>query len=1417
VDGFRASHAVVIGIDAYGNGIPPLRTAVNDARRIVRLLESGSGYSVRLLDEDVTLGRLRALFGECLPSTIEADDRLLVYFAGHGIAMDGDDGPAGYLVPQDARPDDRRTLLPMTELSGWLDRLPCRHLLLVLDCCFAGAFRWSSTRHVGAGPEVLHKERYDRYIRDPAWQVITSAAYDQKALDVVSGDVIGLRATDPGDPGHSPFAAAFLRGLEGEADLYPRAGPGRTGGDGVITATELYVHLRETVGAGRGGHRQTPGLWPLKKHDKGEYIHVVPGREPDLPPAPTLHKDNNPYRGLESYDEEHAPVFFGRGRFVEELAGRVAGGALTVVLGASGTGKSSIVKAGLLPHLRNGARADWEILSPIRPGKSPLASLASLSLPGEAADHESREGGFRADPGTLETRLDAWAARAPAGRLLLVVDQFEELITLCRDAREREQFLLLLDRALTAHPDRFRVVLTLRSDFEPQFAKISPRVEWASSRIVVPVMTLDDYREAIEGPASVMVLYFQGKTRSQAFIDRLIGDVANTPGALPLLSFALSELYRCYLERGGDDRSLREEDYERLGGVGGSLRNRANEIHDDLPDDATRATMCRLTLRMISVEAGDLARRRVPRSELDYRDPGEDARVKEVLDRLVEARLAVGGIDIDGQPYVEPAHDELIRGWDRLLEWARGGQEALLLRRILTPAAEDWRRGSGGLWDANPRLNLLKETLGSEANWLNRTESEFVESSIRRRLTIRLTAVGAVTLAFVILATATLIALQERKNAEERRVLSETGRYDSDLARSQLAWESNQPGLIEQLLDVHDPAKTPGDDHRGFEWWHWNNLLRVRMRTYRGHGDRVNGVAFRPDGRWIASASDDRTVRVWDAANGRELANLGEHPSPVSAVAFSSDGGRLASGARDGTVRIWDGAVPGRPRTVGFPGVEILGLAFSPDGGRVAVAADDGAIRICDVAAAGVDRTLPSRGVPVNGVAYSPDGRLLASAEDDGLIRIWDADAAAVRRTCTGHKAAVEGLAFRRDGRLASGSSDGTVRIWDPVTAVATRILETGGHGVNGVAFSPDGRLLACAAVDGAVRIWDADGGRALRTLKGHVGSATGVAFSPDGRHIVGSGVDGRLRLWDAAVGQEPLRLRSDDPRPVVAVDFHPDGRRVATAQRSGAVRIWDMATGRDRPAPPGHRGGANALAFSRDGRLLASAGEDGLVQMRDVACAGAPRTCAGHADSVNAVAFRPDGRILASGSSDGTVRIWDVDTAGERHRLAAGGRGVNGVAFSADGRRLASAGDDGLVRLWDPEIGNELRPLDGRGGRVNGVAFSVDGRLIASVAVDGAVRIWDLNTRRLRPPSSGHSGSVDGVTFSPDGRRLASAAQDRTVRLWDPITGQEVLRLDGGEGPAHATAFSRDGRRLALAAHDGTVWIWDATVAGTP
>ena len=343
---FAHSVAVVIGIDHYRNGIPELRTAANDARRMGELLHTQHGYElIALLDSDATLANITTLLTTTLPARIGSDDRVLFYFAGHGVARDGDEGPNGYLLPADATRGDDTTYLDMPLVHDALLKLTCRHMLVILDSCFAGAFRWSGTRSFEEDVTVVHQEKYDRFVHDAAWQVITSASQDQRAIDQLSSGALGSR---DGNGEHSPFALALFDGIAGKSDLIPKGE-----GDGLVTATELYLYLDDTLesAAQAVGRTQTPRLWPLSKHDKGEYVFFVPGRDLTLPPAPPLTFDSNPWRGLTSYEAADAALFFGRDDEIAALRARIDAAPLTVVLGASGTGKSSLVKAGVVPTL----------------------------------------------------------------------------------------------------------------------------------------------------------------------------------------------------------------------------------------------------------------------------------------------------------------------------------------------------------------------------------------------------------------------------------------------------------------------------------------------------------------------------------------------------------------------------------------------------------------------------------------------------------------------------------------------------------------------------------------------------------------------------------------------------------------------------------------------------------------------------------------------------------------------------------------------------------------------------------------------------------------------------------------------------------------------------------------------------------
>ena len=687
---FTSHRAFVVGIGAYA-GAARLTTPVPDAEAVARTLREAHGFHVQtLVDADASLAGLRSALA-AFAAEVGPDDRVVLYFAGHGLAQDGDDGPQGYLVPCDGVQGQPDTLLPMAELNAALEGMACRHLLLVLDCCFAGSFRWSGSRNFIPAPPTVYRNRYERFVGHPAWQVITSASDDQTAADSIRAGGLGRRVEGQA---HSPFALALMDALGGAADSSGAGGEP----DGVITATELYLYLRDHVEVETAEHAtaQTPGLWPLRKHGRGEFLFHVPGADLVLKDDPRLDVAANPWRGLQAYDPEHSRLFFGRQRVLDALRARLdADTGLIAVLGASGTGKSSAVRAGLIPRLR----ADgWTVPDPMRPGTEPTA------------------------------RLDALAAAARGG--LAVIDQLEEIWTVCRDDAERARFFDALERH--ARAGTCRLLVTCRSDFEPRLAS-SPMAERVTAgRYVVPALSQDELREVIEGPARERALYFE----PPELVDDIVNEVHAMPGGLPMLSFALSELYRRAIADGAPDRSLRQADYAAMGGVAGALQDRAASLLGGLVErePAMMDTARRVFLRMVATDGGKLARRRVSDAEMAPADPAEAARVDHLITAFTDARLLSRSSSADGgEAFVEPAHDTLVLSWDRMHQWMDSAAGLLPLQRLLWTVARGWDadgRPGEQLWDFDPRLPGL---VGEHApDWLNGIESAFVGASQRR-------------------------------------------------------------------------------------------------------------------------------------------------------------------------------------------------------------------------------------------------------------------------------------------------------------------------------------------------------------------------------------------------------------------------------------------------------------------------------------------------------------------------------------------------------------------------------------------------------------------------------------------------------------------------------------------------------------
>ena len=699
---FKGHRAYIVGIDAYRH-VSPLRTAVNDAQRLATILQSDHRFTVTVL-QDPGGAELRQLLHTTMAQQVGKDDRVLFYFAGHGVAHDGEDGPAGYLVPVDAEPTDLKTFIPMAELQAALDALPCRHLLVILDCCFSGAFKWSSqTRAIGTlMPSRIYEQRFARFMNDAARQIITSAAYDQKALDVLHGKPTGDRGQE-GETGHSPFALALFDGLSGAADVTRERES-----DGVITATEMYCSIRDRIEPStlQEGQRlrQTPSFFPLKGHDKGEFMFLDPHSRLNLP---KLDPKDSPFKGLESFSEADKHLFYGRDRVVAALRKKADDPAcrLLVVAGASGTGKSSVIKAGLLPLLRE---AGLTILPVMRPGAHPMAAL----------DEALKQ------------------ATAPA---VLIIDQFEEVITRCADPAERAAFDARVRELIDAGDKVARLIITVRSDFEPQLNVGALKEAWARGRFTVPPFSLDELREVVVMPTIQGSIIFN----PPELADKIVGEVVQSPGALPLLSYALSELFIASQKRGGAERDLSEADYTQIGGVMGALRTKADALYRDLASDEERDIMRKILLRMVSVE-GDLAGRRVPMADLAYADV-DAQRVDTVIEQLVNARLVVRGKDnieaSDGsarsEDYVEPGHDALVRAWSALHEWIHAaGKDKLILAGQLNAAARAFD-GSGNveyLWHSNPNLPVVEGELKDRRRcWFNKKEVDFIRASVRRK------------------------------------------------------------------------------------------------------------------------------------------------------------------------------------------------------------------------------------------------------------------------------------------------------------------------------------------------------------------------------------------------------------------------------------------------------------------------------------------------------------------------------------------------------------------------------------------------------------------------------------------------------------------------------------------------------------
>jgi WD40 repeat protein len=1153
---------------------------------------------------------------------------------------------------------------------------------------------------------------------------------------------------------------------------------------------------------------------------------------------------NSPYQGLKRFNFKDRERFFGRDKLIIRLFEAVNRSNLSLVLGASGSGKSSVVRAGLIPELKKSleSQAFYDFI--LTPNQDPFGSLYRCLL-SEEKDYSfgkvEAEIALEAKADTLSKVIST--LKKDGERWLIFVDQFEELFTICDDLDKRQNFISGLIQVAKSENSSVKIVLAMRSDFLEQLSFYPDLGNIANQNNIhlVTEMYPDELRQAIEQPAAKHGVRFE-----EGLVEQIIKEVEGQKGYLPLLQYTLNLLWESECQTLGadgrpniEDRILNRKNYAALEGIRGALQKRVSEIYSNLNQDQQTTTK-QIFLKLVNIVDHGYGRKAVSRRA--YRDEFVGESVEKILNKFIEQKLLISSGEysspeemqaIDSRllkqtATVEIAHEILLSSWDELKGWLEEEKEAIILKNWLAGETRQWQKirsedklkaqdellkGSRLAQVVEFRQNDIFRNIGGlrpeenefiDASTAERDRLFYAEESRRKKLLIAISSISVVFAGLALLAgmQSTILSLRER----------------ADQATNLLSYNPVE-GVVRAIALYGESEERFGDRFSRVVPEVRSSLrdaiaVPTERNVLRGHQGPVWQAAFSLDGQIIASAADDGTVRLWDKQGNPIGQPLKGHQGLVHSVAFSPDGQYIVSGGGDNTIRLWD--KQGNPIGQPFKGHQgkVLSVTFSPDGQYIVSGGDDNTIRLWDKQGNPIGKPFQGHRGKIWSVAFSPDGKYIASGSDDNTIRLWDKQGNAIGQPFRGHPAqdrccSVFSVAFSPDGKaIAGGSADNTIRLWDLKGNQIGKPFSGNEDYVRSVTFSPDGKYILSGSDDKTIRLWDLKGNQIGQPLIGHEYYIYSVAFSPDGATIVSSSEDGTVRLWNTADFQSDRSLPGHENK-VLAVTISPDGKYIVSGSADKTIRLWDKQGNPIGQPLVGHQGAINSVAFSPNGEYIVSGSADKTIRLWDKQGNPIGQPLVGHQGAVNSVAFSPNGKYIVSGSRDRTIRLWNKQGKAIAQPFKGHETDVFSIAFSPNGQQIISGGNDKTIRLWDLK-GNQIgQPWHGHTDEVHSVAFSQDGEYIVSGSRDRTIRLWDKKGNAIGEPLIGHGSAVTSIAFNPNGEYIVSGSRDRTIRLWDKKGNAIGQPLQRHESSVSSVAISPDGQYIVSGSWDRTVRLW--------